>query len=268
MRRAILRRMTVVGPDAHPDAPVDAPEDEPGGSPLPALCPYLASVDGGWRSATVAREHRCAAVAPPAPLAAEKQRRLCLTADHPTCTTYEAARAARPISHERTPALPRPIARTTPVVLDHGRLIVGIPSLRSERITGQAVLVGLLAIAFAAIVLTRLTGSAPGGAVDASPTPHATAVVSAAPASPEPTPRPVTTPAPSGPEVPSPSAGGSAAPATALPSTSSSRTYKVKSGDTLIGIAARFGTTTKAIVALNAIADPSNLRIGQVLRIP
>ena len=46
----------------------------------------------------VAREHRCGAVAPPAPLATEKQRRLCLTPDYPSCATFEAARAARPIA--------------------------------------------------------------------------------------------------------------------------------------------------------------------------
>jgi LysM repeat protein len=42
----------------------------------------------------------------------------------------------------------------------------------------------------------------------------------------------------------------------------------VQSGDTLSAIAARFETTTKALVDLNGISDPSRLKIGQVLRLP
>jgi LysM repeat protein len=44
--------------------------------------------------------------------------------------------------------------------------------------------------------------------------------------------------------------------------------YKVKSGDTLIGIAAKFGTTPKAIAKLNGITNTANLKVGQVLKIP
>ena len=47
---------------------------------LPTLCPYLATVDGNWRSSSAVREHRCVAATPPVPLALEKQRRLCLVA--------------------------------------------------------------------------------------------------------------------------------------------------------------------------------------------
>ena len=36
----------------------------------------------------------------------------------------------------------------------------------------------------------------------------------------------------------------------------------------LVGIAAKFGTTPKAISNLNGISDPSSLKIGQVLKIP
>jgi LysM repeat protein len=42
----------------------------------------------------------------------------------------------------------------------------------------------------------------------------------------------------------------------------------VKSGDTLIGIAAKYGTTPKAIAKLNGIPVSANLHIGQVLKIP
>src|SRR6186997_1037871 len=56
-----------------------------------AVCPYLMSADGRWRASTPAREHRCTVVTPPAILATEKQRRLCLSADHVSCSTYLAA---------------------------------------------------------------------------------------------------------------------------------------------------------------------------------
>jgi LysM repeat protein len=46
------------------------------------------------------------------------------------------------------------------------------------------------------------------------------------------------------------------------------RTYTVKSGDTLSGIAARFGVTWQAIAKLNGIKDPRTIRTGMVLKIP
>jgi LysM repeat protein len=35
-----------------------------------------------------------------------------------------------------------------------------------------------------------------------------------------------------------------------------------------VGIAAKFGTTPKAISKLNGITNPSALKVGQILRIP
>jgi len=61
-----------------------------------------------------------------------------------------------------------------------------------------------------------------------------------------------TTP-PSGPAVPPPPSG---------------RTYTVKAGDTLSGIAARFGTTVGVLVSLNNILNPNNIAVGQVLKLP
>ena len=254
--------MTAVDAQQRISPPAIDPRPDPN---LGAICPYLGSADGSWRSTTAAREHRCGAVSPPALLAAEKQRRLCLTDDHLRCATYEAARAARPIAQDRAATLPRPLARTTPVVLDHGRIAITIPAFRSERSVGQAALIILMALAFALIVVAKLSGgSSPGGVAGASSSPGASAQAS----SPAGSARPSSgaTVAPSGSAAGSGDPGGSASPgATAQPA---SKTYKVKSGDTLIGIAAKFGTTPKALAKLNGITNTANLKVGQVLKIP
>ena len=44
--------------------------------------------------------------------------------------------------------------------------------------------------------------------------------------------------------------------------------YTVQAGDTLSGIAARFGTTVAELVSLNNISDPNLIYVGQVLKIP
>ena len=261
--------MTALEPQVR-NLPTAVPAGSVTGRPVTRICPYLAAADGAWRSTAVAREHRCGAVAPPAPLATEKQRRLCLTPEYGSCATFEAARAARPIGHDRAPTLPRPMARTTPVVLDHGRLAITVPIWHSERSTGQAVLIVLMALAFAAIVLAKVTGGgAPAAASDKSSDPGVAApsIVASPPASVEPTAATSTDPSAS-----APASGGadpSAGPATTDPTSApATRSYKVKAGDTLIGIAAKFGTTPKAISNLNGISDPSSLKIGQVLKIP
>lgn len=45
------------------------------------------------------------------------------------------------------------------------------------------------------------------------------------------------------------------------------RTYTVKSGDTLSGIAQKFGTDYKTLAAKNGIANPNKIYVGQVLKI-
>lgn len=46
-----------------------------------------------------------------------------------------------------------------------------------------------------------------------------------------------------------------------------SRTYTVQRGDTLSGIAAKYGTTYQALAAANGIPDPNKIYPGQVLRV-
>ncbi len=45
-------------------------------------------------------------------------------------------------------------------------------------------------------------------------------------------------------------------------------TYTVRRGDTLSGIASRFGTTYQRLAQLNGISNPNRIYVGQVLRIP
>jgi nucleoid-associated protein YgaU len=243
-----------------------------------AICPYLLSSDGRWRASTPAREHRCTVVTPPAVLAAEKQRRLCLAAEHLSCSTYLAALAAlaatdgsegdAPAAVEDEHRHGRPVTRTAPVLLDHGRLAIGVPILRTERGLGQGGLVALMGVAFAAIVVARLSGGGPNltpahVGVGASASPSVAASLG-------PTPVPVATPAPSHTLVPTevePTPDPAKA-STAPPASSAPKTYKVRSGDTLSGIAGEFGTTWQVLAELNGIDDPGKLRVGQVLDLP
>ena len=66
-----------------------------------------------------------------------------------------------------------------------------------------------------------------------------------------------------------PSTQSAAAPTAAVASGSGgTTTYTVKTGDTLLDIAVRFGTTTEAIAQLNSLSDPDSLITGQKLIIP
>jgi len=241
---------------------------------LSAACPYLVAADGAWRSAGPEPEHRCTAVTPPAPIAPAKQRRLCLDERHVTCATFLAARGelGAPSTADGEAAAPHPVAAggptrwrfagTTPVVIERS---AGLGFLfRPGQRVGQAALVGLVAVAFGVLVLARSTtgrleaaSPAPSPSAPAASTPAASPVPSPSPrGAPSPTPTPTPVPSPS----PSPTATASAP--------TSYRTYRVQAGDTLVAIAARFGTSVKAIAELNGIADPSRIRVGQILRIP
>lgn len=47
-----------------------------------------------------------------------------------------------------------------------------------------------------------------------------------------------------------------------------SNTYTVEPGDVLYEIALAHGTTTEALIELNAIEDPNRIEVGQVLTLP
>jgi LysM repeat protein len=233
------------------------------------ICPYLTASSGSWRSAGPHRDHRCGAVDPPGLLSSEKQRRLCLSIEHGACPAFRAARASRAALLApgldasvvaMSDAARRPIARTAAVVLEHPRLSAPVARWPLDRAVPQVALVVLMLLAFVALAVARLSSSdaAVAPALSVSPSPSPTVSASATSAPPTATPSVVASGsiAPSGPAVPT----ASADPAVRT-------TYKVKKGDTLIGIASKFGTTVTAIRRLNGMSN-SSLKIGQVLKIP
>lgn len=225
------------------------------------LCPYLVAEGGRWRALEPSRDHRCTAVAGADPVPVEIQRRRCLRPEHITCSAYLAA-------HSTEAAAPAPAGRrrfvaTTPVVVERARRSLvsrpGLPASRALRIGGVLVVV-VAVVAFAAARWPF--GSA--GTASASPTPTATSAASPRPTS---RPTPVATPSPT--PAPTPAATRTPRPTRSpKPTAVATRTYTVKPGDTLSGIAARFGTTVQAIAKLNGITNPSLIRPGQVLKIP
>jgi LysM repeat protein len=232
------------------------------------ICPYLTAASGSWRSVTPHREHRCGAIEPPGPLSSEKQRRLCLAIEHAECATFRAARASR--AAMLAPGLDasvvavadaarRPIARTSAVVLEHPRLSAPTARWPLDRGLSQVVLVVLMVLAFAAVAVARFSSSDSSGTTGASPSASIAATAS-------PTRRP--TPSPSQSPSPDVSPGSSASAAAPSVEPSFRTTYKVKKGDTLVGIASTFDTTVARIREANGLADDATLRVGQVLKIP
>ena len=244
----------------------------PAGDAVSALCPYLLADGGGWRGTYPTRDHRCTAIEPPVVLALAKQQDLCLRPAHASCATFRAA-----ADLEATAAEPLRTGDAGLWPTTSGPLVVLAPArgnasqLPGARARGQAMLIGLMVLAFAALVLTRPaspqagTGasaapggqvtppgpemSAPGASVDAGVSPSAPPTGAPTGQPPTATASPVGTPGPSAP----PSA----------PLTS----YTVKRGDTLSSIAAANGTTVKKLKKANDLT--SNLiRVGQVLVIP
>jgi hypothetical protein len=250
------------------DEAVPVPVEPEAARPVPAsarevaagICPYLVSSHGAFRSAGPSRDHRCAALSPPTPQPADKQKRHCLVAEHVECSIFRAAVAARqtalaagadPDRIAAADAARRPLPRTTPVLLEPPRLIDQAARLQLDRAPGQVALVALMVVAFAIVLLSRFSG---GSAPEPSPGPSFVAVLPSAAA----TPRPSLAPRPS---------AAPSAPASAGPAPSFRTTYVVKKGDTLVGVATKFKTTAAKIRALNGLKS-STLHTGQTLKIP
>jgi len=237
----------------------------------PRGCPFLVANVGGWRLDAPSRDHRCGAFSPPAPLAPEKQARLCLTPGHTTCATYLASLSART---ERVGAAPVRrttrwgLARTTSVIEDPGGVRARFLAAVLDRWRWPGVPAVLLITTLFVVALSGFRTGVPSTPVA---TASAAAVAPSAAATPGAT-TPAATPAPTNtPDTPEPTIAATPA-ATAQPETprpsASFRTYAVQSGDTLGEIASRYGTTVSALAQLNNLADPGRLSIGQVLLIP
>ena len=252
-------------------AEAGAPLAEP--SPRLAGCPFLMSEAGGWRLDVPSRDHRCAAFSPAAPLAPEKQSRLCLTETHVTCATYLASVAAR----EARLGAPPPeratrwgLARTTTVVEDPGGVRSRLLTALLDRRRWPAIPALLLVVGLFVLAVSGFRGLLPATGAVATPSPSPAPLVAANTPPPQPTlPPPTETPPPPTAALTQPPTG--TPPPTAAPTKAPKptfRTYTVKPGDTLSAIAARYHTTVSAISQLNHISDPSKLRVGQVLLIP
>jgi len=125
------------------------------------------------------------------------------------------------------------------------------------RVLLVVVLAGVITVASGPVagavgpILTSIVGSLTTPS-EATPTPSVEATPTASPTeSPTPSPSPSESPSPSpsgSPEVP--------------------KTYVVRSGDTLSGIALSLDISMAKLIALNGITDPNKIKPGQVLKLP
>lgn len=213
-----------------------------------SVCPFLGALDDvgvlGDAIPAYSERNRCTAFGPWLPQGQLQQELVCLTVAHTTCPRYTRGVRFGPVGPRRRAGAARGV-RSGVVVLALAALAV--LALGGAIVLGRALVTGPFA---------GLIGSVPS---TPTPAPTATPTILASPTpSPEPTASP--TPAPTATPTPAPTAKPTAAP---------TRTYTVKGGDTLIGIAKKFGVTVASIRELNpSVRDTNLIHIGQVLKIP
>jgi hypothetical protein len=145
----------------------------------------------------------------------------------------------------------------------------GLGTVRG-RIAGreaQTALAGLMVLALVAVLFVRFGPAPTGGVAPATSSPRGSGapVVAGSPA-------PARSPA-TGASSAAVSAVAGSLPAASpsrspKPTAKPARTYRVKPGDTLSAIAARYHTTVAILQRLNNITDPRKLQAGQVLKLP
>ena len=266
--------MTVTGDPAHPAGHQATPSPirlEPGvaTASLNAICPYLAAGDGTWQSASPIRDQRCGAVDPPALLARDKQRDLCLVSAHRGCATFVAAQASAATLGSRirgrTTRTCGPSTRSKVLVVETERRLPGL-SGSPVRAGGQVALVALMVVAFVVLLVARTspTGSrrVPGGVA------RCRRVRRPGSRSRRPPHGPPRRRAHRHAASPTAEADRHAQAHAEADREARHRRYTVKSGDTLGAIALRFGTTLKVLKRLNEITDPRRIHPGQVLVLP
>ena len=243
----------------------------------------LAHDHRSWRDRTAPtepqppRDHRCGAVDPPTRLPVEKQEQLCLRTRHFECPAFIAATAPAGAM-----TVSRPVPRSAPLVLERADPVVALGSIRLPARLLQFGLASVMVVVLGVVVLGGGTQRNPAtAAVGASASPSRAGTATARPsasvrirsssapvavtaASDDPTAEPTAgaeTAEPTGAEEtaeptetvvdPPRAAAATAKPAkTSAPTTAvaGERTYRVRSGDTLSAIAARFGTTVSVLV--------------------
>ncbi len=141
------------------------------------------------------------------------------------------------------------------------------PSALVYRGSILALVVGTLVALFLLISPPESKSRADSGRTVATATPAVAATATATRAGGSPT-----AARPSATASTTPGADASATPPSASPSASATaggeRSYTVRPGDTLSGIASQVGTTIDAIVALNPGLQPNELQVGATLKIP
>ncbi len=222
-------------------------------------CPFLGLDDDPRTRFTFAgTAHRCYASGRPGTVDLGHQGAFCLTATYPACPRYRPEAAPQP----GVPMLPVVAATSTGTTPRRRRPPVPILAVAVVAIGGVA----------AGVALAGMLGGGAGMLPEGSPRPSALApspAVSPAPSStPQPTPSPDATPWPSPASSPTTSPTQSPAAQRTPRPAPTPRLHVVVVGETLTGIAARFGVTVQAIQKANRIPNPSLILVGQRLVIP
>jgi LysM repeat protein len=256
------------------------------------VCPYLGVVgDPATHYAFPSSAQRCHSDGRPFAIDLAKQSKDCLTAQHVTCSRFHPV-ADRPVGRgalrdaiavtATAPSVERVETRTSTAIYPAAPLAAGglPPAATTRRRLAKIVLVAVLAIVagIGGLQLGSWVAAQSGGSQQTPPpsaaSQPAAGIASAPLASPE---NASVTPSPTGtspPATPSSSPAGTGAGAvegaieTAPTRVPSDLIYVVRRGDTLIGIAARYGVSVEAVKRLNQLKDPNLIFVGQHIRVP
>lgn len=203
----------------------------------PVTCPLLGLTDDPRTSFMFATpSHRCYAGSKPSLIDLGHQGTFCLTAAYPECSRFRPTHGSKPPRRHRVASV-----------------IVWILVLLA--------VFGVIGYAGRGIVVAALQGVGQGG----GPVSPASSLMTATPGASAATAATGAAPTPSTVPTPTPKATTSPLPTSTAPTP---RLHVVVRGETLSGIAARYGVTVKAIQKANQIANTNLIRVGDRLVIP
>jgi LysM repeat protein len=233
------------------------------------ICPYLATAADGRAVVDGFDEaHVCRAGDEPEPVDRDRQLERCLLAEHKACDRYLVATASHGADASPAPAPDAAIVRTRLVLTpepSHRGLAAGALAARSRRWIVGAAIGTMGVVVVAAGVVGGLSGIASGPS--ASPTSSPSAAGSPSPTVSAST-APTATPVPTAQPTSAPTVAPTSAPSSVSTPSAQPQTYVVQPGDTLNGIAVRFGTTVQALQQANGLGASDVILVGQVLIIP